>query len=82
MAGEKRSDNAGVLDRALGVWHSTRDKLFDLEAKMINQSEAVETQTTRVRKLRKEVDAGRARIEALEKERAELVAMEVRRPPT
>jgi hypothetical protein len=42
-----------------------------------SKGEAIETQTTKVSKLRKEVNAGKARMEALEKERARLVAMEV-----
>ncbi len=41
------------------------------------QGEAIETQTTKVSKLRREVEAGKSRMEALEKERARLVAMEV-----
>eukprot|EP00884_Botryococcus_braunii_P000646 jgi/Botrbrau1/10582/Bobra.0358s0005.1 len=73
---EPASSGGGVLDKALDIWHTTRDKLLDIEAKMVVQGEAIETQTTKVSKLRREVEAGKSRMEALEKERARLVAME------
>jgi hypothetical protein len=34
---EPAPSGVGVLDKALDIWHTTRDKLLDIEAKMVVQ---------------------------------------------
>jgi serine/threonine protein kinase len=66
---------AGIGDKAAASWGWFKNKLFDLEARIAQQSSETQTQTTIVQRLREEVAAGRASRDELEREEGILLSM-------
>ncbi|KAL0019460.1 hypothetical protein WJX77_005863 [Trebouxia sp. C0004] len=69
------SGQGGMLGMAVGVWRKATSKLFDLEAKIANQSAAVQTQTARVQQLQSQAATGKVSVKRVEKEQSILVKM-------
>ena len=57
------------------TWNWVKNKLFDVEARIMKQASDTEIQTNIVQKLRKEVAAGKASSKELEKEESNLQSM-------
>lgn len=72
------SSQGGMFGMALGVWRKATSKLFDLEAKIAHQTSAVQTQTTRVQKLRAQAATGKVSVARLEQEQGVLTKMTAR----
>ncbi|PSC68256.1 Serine threonine-kinase SNT7 [Micractinium conductrix] len=58
------------------VWGALKGKLFDLEARVMQEATATEVQTNKVTQLRSDVAAGRASASDLRKEESVLVGMQ------
>ncbi|KAL0031978.1 hypothetical protein WJX79_009976 [Trebouxia sp. C0005] len=69
------SGQGGMLGMAVGVWRKATSKLFDLEAKIANQSAAVQTQTARVQQLQSQAATGKVSVKRVEKEQNVLTKM-------
>lgn len=69
------SGQGGMLGMAVGVWRKATSKLFDLEAKIANQTAAVQTQTARVQQLQSQAATGKVSVKRVEKEQNVLFKM-------
>ncbi|KAL3149568.1 hypothetical protein ABBQ32_002344 [Trebouxia sp. C0010 RCD-2024] len=69
------SSKGGMFGMAVGVWRKATSKLFDLEAKIANQTSAVATQTTRVQRLEVQAATGKVSVARLEQEQGVLSKM-------
>ncbi len=74
--GQGRSPAKARSGGLMGMWGGLKNRLFDLEARVLKEATATEVQTTVVQQLQADVAAGRASEDKLRREQAALADMQ------